>query len=109
MNKDKLIEFCLINDNAICDYPWTDNRYKDTPIIRNKINKKWFAVIFELNNSLYVNLKCKPDDSWILQDQYNYITPAWHMNKKHWIKVEIKNASKGLLKTLINNSFNLIS
>lgn len=108
MNKDELIKFCLINDDAICDYPWKDNKYKHIPVIRNKRNKKWFALIFELDNILYINLKCNPYDSWILQDQYSYITPAWHMNKAHWIKIEIEKVPKNLLKSLINDSFNLI-
>lgn len=108
MDQDELIKFCLINKDAICDYPFKDRGCQNTPIIRNKINKKWFAIIFKLDEILYINLKCNPCDSWVLQDQYKYITPAWHMNKKHWIKVEVKKAPKSLLKTLIENSFNLI-
>lgn len=108
MDKEKLIKICLVNNDAIFDYPWKDRRYKDIPVFRNKHNKKWYALIFELNNKVYVNLKCKPEDSWILQDQYDFITPAWHMNKKHWIKVETEKAPLDLLKTLIKNSFDLI-
>lgn len=108
MNINELIQLCLINDDALCDYPWKDKKYKNIPVIRNKNNRKWFALIFELNQKLYINLKCKPDDSWILQDQYDFITPAWHMNKKHWIKVDVIKAPLKLLKLLINNSFNLV-
>mgnify|MGYP000062444203 FL=1 len=108
MNIDELIKFCLINQDAVYDYPWSDKKYKNIPVLRNKKNKKWFALIFELDNQLCVNLKCKPEDSWILQDLYSFITPAWHMNKKHWIKVEVNKAPKDLLKNLVINSFNLI-
>jgi predicted DNA-binding protein (MmcQ/YjbR family) len=110
MNKNELVKFCIINDDAVADYPWANKKtYNDVAVIRNKNNKKWFALVFELDKKLYLNLKCDPQDSWILQDQYDFITPAWHMNKKHWIKVEVKKASKNLLKTLITNSFNLVS
>ncbi len=108
MNIEELIKFCLINQDAVCDYPWSDKKYKNIPVLRNKKNKKWFALIFELNDQLCVNLKCKPEDSWVLQDLYSFITPAWHMNKKHWIKVEVNKAPKDLLKNLVINSFNLI-
>lgn len=108
MNKAELIQLCLINDDVIFDYPFKDKGYQNTPVIRNKINKKWFALIFELEGVLYINLKCDPHDSWVLQDQYKYITPAWHMSKKHWIKVEVKKAPKRLLKKLLENSFNLV-
>ena len=35
----------------------------DIPVFRNKHNRKWYALIFELNNKTYVNLKCSPEDS----------------------------------------------
>lgn len=107
MDKNKLIQCCLINDDALETYPFKDKNYNDVVVMRHACNDKWFALIFQLEGKLYVNLKCKPIDSAILRDEYSFITPAWHMNKTHWIKVDIKKCPISLLKNLIAMSFDL--
>ena len=54
MNEKELIQKCLINKDAIETYPFKDERYKGTPILRHKSNNKWFGIIFKLNNILYI-------------------------------------------------------
>mgnify|MGYP005779201029 CR=1 FL=1 len=107
MNKDELIEFCLINKEAVLTYPFSDEKYEKTPVIRHKTNNKWFALIFVQNGTLFVNLKCNPIDAEILRDNHPYIMPAWHMNKSHWNKVDVNKTPKKLLKKLIEASYNL--
>lgn len=107
MNKDELIKFCLLNSDSILTYPFSDKKYDNLPVIRHKSNNKWFALIFLQDNILYVNLKCNPIDAEILRDNHPYITPAWHMNKSHWNKIDVNRAPKKLLKNLIQESFNL--
>lgn len=107
MNKDELIEFCLINKEAVLTYPFSDEKYEKTPVIRHKTNSKWFALIFVQNGTLFVNLKCNPIDAEILRDNHPYIMPAWHMNKSHWNKVDVNKTPKKLLKKLIEASYNL--
>ena len=46
-------------------------------------------------------------DSAVLRDEYSFITPGWHMNKAHWIKVDVNKCPKDLLDALIEASFNL--
>ena len=106
MNKDELIEFCLINKEAVLTYPFSDEKYEKTPVIRHKTNNKWFALIFVQNGTLFVNLKCNPIDAEILRDNHPYIMPAWHMNKSHWNKVDVNKTPKKLLKKLIESSYN---
>lgn len=107
IDKKELIKYCLFNDDALETYPFKDKNYNEVTVIRHRCNDKWFALIFKLNNNLYINLKCKPLDSAILRDEYPFITPAWHMNKTHWIKVDVKKSPVSLLKQLIQNSFDL--
>lgn len=108
MNTKQLIKRCLINDDAIDTYPFKDKKYDNTPILRHKSNNKWFGVIFEQNETLYINLKAKPMDISILKDQYpEIILPAWHMNKEHWYKVDVNAINKPLLDRLIKISFDL--
>lgn len=108
MHTKQLIKRCLINEDAIVTYPFKDKKYDNTPILRHKSNNKWFGVIFEQNETLYINLKAKPMDISILKDQYpEIILPAWHMNKEHWYKVDVNAINKPLLNRLIKISFDL--
>lgn len=107
MKKDTLVKLCLELEGAVETYPFKDKQYEQYAVIRHKNNNKWFALIFYLEDKLFINLKCSPIDSAILRDEYEFITPAWHMNKTHWIKVEIAKVPVDLLKSLILNSYNL--
>ena len=86
MNSQKLIKRCLIDNDALETHPW-ENEYKDFIVMRHKSNNKWFALIFETENELCINLKCYPDLIPVLKDQYPAVKPAWHMNKKHWFSI----------------------
>ena len=106
MNKKQLIKLCLRLPDAIESYPFKDEK-DDYAVMRHSTNNKWFGLIFYLNNELCLNLKCNPLESAILRDNHPFITPAWHMNKAHWITVKVNQAEKDLLKALIENSYNL--
>ena len=44
----------------------------------------------------------------ILRNTYNYIIPAYHMNKEHWNTIIIdKNVDETLVKELIDQSYEL--
>ena len=54
-----------------------------------------------------LNLKCKPDLAAILRDG-DQILPAYHMNKKHWISVNLSSKiAPGQVEDLIDLSFEL--
>lgn len=107
MNKEKLTKMCLFCEDALETYPFKDKDYKEYAVFRHKSNNKWFGLIFYLDKVLYINLKSHPVDSAVLRDTYPFITPAWHMNKTHWIKVDVKKAPADLLQSLIESSFEL--
>ena len=50
------------------------------------VAEKWFCFV-NVETFDFCNIKCAPD--WIvdLQERYEGVTPAYHMNKKHWISV----------------------
>ena len=59
-----------------------------------------------------LNLKCDPNLAPILHD-FRAIFPAYHMNKRHWISVDLsvkkfKNLDKNLLFELIIQSYVLV-
>ena len=47
------------------------------------VAEKWFCFV-NVETFDFCNIKCAPD--WIvdLQERYEGVTPAYHMNKKHW-------------------------
>ena len=69
---------------------------------------KIFALA-DLENCTYSNLKCNPDRAVELREQYNAITPGWHMNKKHWNSVAFhSDVNDTLYKELIWHSYNCV-
>ncbi len=107
MNRNDLIKRCLVFDDAVETYPFKDKTYGEYAVLRHKSNGKWFGLVFYLNEKLCLNLKCNPVDSAILRDEYKFITPAWHMNKVHWIMIDVNKCPVDLLDALIEASFNL--
>lgn len=109
MKKEQLVKFCILNDDCVETYPFKDKLYADYAVIRHKSNNKWYGLIFYLEDKLCINLKCNPVEGAFLRDNYPFISPAWHMNKAHWVLVEVEKCPIDLLKTLIEKSFELTS
>ena len=93
-----------------------ENTYKDCPFqddfesvtMKHCKNKKWFALLMNVNNKLYLNVKTDPNYSDILRNTYDYIIPAYHMNKEHWNTIIIdEKVDKTLVKELIEQSYQL--
>ena len=82
MIKEKYIEFCKTIMGTSIDQPFPDDF--ETYVVRHTINKKWFALIMELNGKTVVNLKCEPMQADFMREIYTGLIPAYHMNKTHW-------------------------
>ena len=56
----------------------------------------------------YINVKTEPDYSDFLRNSFNYIIPAYHMNKEHWNTIIIsKEVDESLVYELIEQSYKL--
>ena len=56
-----------------------------------------------------INLKVDPEEGAQLRDRHGFIQPAYHMNKRHWITVQMEATVPDLLvKSLIDNSYRLV-
>ncbi|MDV7104416.1 MmcQ/YjbR family DNA-binding protein [Vibrio sp. TH_r3] len=74
-----------------------------------KIKGKMFALIGYRNGKYFINLKAKPDDVLFLIEQYDEIYSGYHMNKKHWISVDIAQVeNRAMLQGLIDDSYALV-
>ena len=81
MNKEEIIKYCLTLENTYKDCPFPDDFESVT--MKHLKNKKWFALLMNVNNKLYLNVKTDPNYSDIFRNTYDYIIPAYHMNKEH--------------------------
>ena len=116
MNRNNFINY--LQQEYICDvdYPW--EKYPDYVVIRRRDNQKWFAGIFAIKGyqlgqdtnepTDVVNLKCEPDLIPTLIRESG-IYPAYHMNKQHWISVDIERYEDiEKLKMLVDMSYQLV-
>ena len=106
MKREEIFKYIKEKYNANPEYLWDDT--PDAAIFRHQKNKKWFALIMIVNSEEYINVKTEPVYSDLLRNQYDYIIPAYHMNKEHWNSIIIsKNVDKELVYELIDQSYEL--
>jgi predicted DNA-binding protein (MmcQ/YjbR family) len=110
MTRQDLIDYCLSFPSAYEDYPFDDMTDGNSwAVMRHKVNKKSFALIYERGRKLCVNLKCEPLEAEFLRNVYKDVTPAYHMNKTHWNTVTTNgDVPIEELKRQIEHSYDLI-
>ncbi len=98
--------FCLSLPHSIEDFPFDQK----TMVIKvgNAEQAKMFALT-NIEEFEFINLKVDPEESLKLQEQYDAITPGWHMNKKHWISVAMdESLPESLIEGLIEDSYKIV-
>lgn len=103
MRRKKLLEHLGSKPGAQASYPFGEGA------LAFKVGGKMFALILEESDPLAVNLKCDPDDALALREVYKAITPAYHMNKKHWNTLDMDGSlPDDLVHELIDHSYDLV-
>jgi predicted DNA-binding protein (MmcQ/YjbR family) len=110
MTRQALIDYCLTFPAAYEDYPFDPIAAAGVwTVMRHRTNKKSFALIYERNGKLCVNLKCAPLDADLLRQMFADVTPAYHMNKTHWNTVTLGgDVPDDVLSDMITTSYDLI-
>ena len=99
MTHETFIAICESMPKAERDFPFDDN------LLTWKIHGKIFAMISTNPPGWYV-LKCDPEFSAELKEEWMEIEPAWHCNKKYWIPVDISGSLPDeLVRRLIRHSY----
>jgi predicted DNA-binding protein (MmcQ/YjbR family) len=111
MTRQDLIKMCLAIGDAYEDYPFNKRQSKILwTAMRHKRNRKIFALIYEKDLQLHINLKCDADNSEKLRFFKESVHPGYHMSKRHWITVVVNgDLSRTALKALIRYSHALTS
>ncbi len=102
MNIEEFREFCLSKKGVIEELPFGP----DTLVY--KVAGKMFALISLDTEEFKVTLKCEPNFSSELREQFVYIVGAFHMNKKHWNTVNGDFAPTKQLIELTNHSYEVV-
>jgi len=106
MNKSDAIKYSLSLANAFEDRPFPDDY--SSVVMKHTDNKKWFALMMEVKGEIYLNVKTNPEYSELLRKTYDYIIPAYHMNKEHWNTIILDERSdSSLVEELIKQSYEL--
>ena len=100
MDIETIRNYCLSLPEAEEYFPF------DETTLAFRIMGKIFAMI-DLENTEWFVLKCDPDYAIELRDAYPEITPAWHMNKVHWCKIDVNKIKPDILDAIIKRSFSV--
>ncbi|OGS74199.1 MAG: MmcQ-like protein [Flavobacteria bacterium RIFCSPLOWO2_12_FULL_35_11] len=103
MNIEEFREYCLSKNHVTESFPF------DEETLVFKVAGKMFALAGLEHHPATVSLKCDPEKALELREEYDEITPGYHMNKMHWNTVIIDgNLSHKLIRELIDDSYNLV-
>ena len=100
MGIDVLREYCLAKAGTTEGLP-----FGPTTLVF-KVMGKMFALSSLDEPEGRVNLKCDPERSVELREQYAGIIPGWHMNKVHWNTVYLEmDVQPDLIRELVDHSY----
>ncbi len=102
MHIEAFREYCLHKPGVTEEFPFGG----DTLVF--KVMGKMFAAT-GVDTFVSINLKCEPEMALQLREQYHFVKPGWHMNKKHWNTIELQTGvtDKQLIQW-IDDSYNLV-
>lgn len=99
MDVEDVRAYCLSLPRATEDFPF------DEATLAFRVEGRIFAMI-DLDDTSWFVLKCQPDYAVDLRDRYADITPAWHMNKRHWNQVNLfGDVDDEFVRSLIRHSY----
>lgn len=105
MNLEDFRNLFLSLSGAKENSPWTEPQYQN--LVTFTVADKWFCLL-DMDKKA-CNLKCPVERVTELQDKYQGVLPAWHMNKTHWITVLLdSDVPAEEIKILVKQAYDLI-
>lgn len=94
--------YCMAKAGVTEEFPFDSNT------LVFKVMGKMFALC-DVNSFTSINLKCDPELAIELREQYEGVTPGYHMNKKHWNTVLMDGSiDDRLVAQWIDHSYTLV-
>ena len=112
MEKKELTEWIKGLGEVTADCPFEEDF--ETQVFRHAKTRRWFGLWLKVPKKYFggaedefcLNLKCPPQLSEILRQNYKGILPAYHMNKASWITAALDGSiPDDKLKMLLELSF----
>lgn len=101
MTIDSVREYCISLNDVTESFPFDDDA------LVFKVKGKMFALLSLQEWSL--NLKCDPEKAIMLREQYEAVTPGFHMNKTHWNSIDLTGGiPERLIREWIKESYDLV-
>ena len=85
--RQEAIQYCHSFQDVYEDYPFHDDNWC---VMRHKGNKKTFALIYDKDGYVWINVKCDPEWREFWRNAFESVVPAYHMNKTHWNSIDRK-------------------
>jgi len=82
--REEAIAACMTLPFVYEDYPFDEGEWT---AMRHLENKKIFALIFERQGHIWINVKAEPRWGELWRNAYPAVIPGYHMNKKHWLSI----------------------
>ena len=104
--REEALAYCLSFPNVYQDAPFHDDNWQ---LARYRKNKKTFALVYEREGNIWVNVKVDPEwrDFW--RQTYESVIPGWHQNKEHWNTIILDDTvPEKDIKRMIAESYDLI-
>ena len=102
MDLEAVRKYCLKKKAVIEYFPFGE----DTPVY--KVAEKMFLLAM-MTTPIGINLKCDPEKAVELREEYEAITPGYHMSKVHWNTIILDNSIPDkLILNWIDDSYNLV-
>lgn len=103
MNVEDIRTYALSKENVEEGFPFGE----ETLVF--KTNNKIFLLMGLDNIETSFNAKCDPEKAIHLREEYpDHILPGYHMNKKHWNTVIVHGLKSSLIKSMIDDSYDLV-
>ena len=103
MNIEEVRLYCLEKKGVTEEFPF------DEKTLVFKVMGKMFALCGLEHVPSRINLKCDPERSLSLREEYDgAITPGYHMSKLHWNTLVLQEVPPGLIRELIDHSYELV-
>lgn len=102
MDIESLREYCLQKKGVTESLPFGPDA------LVFKVGAKMF-LLADLENAASFNAKCDPERAITLREEFEEISPGYHMSKVHWNTVSLRGRlSQEQLQELIDHSYELV-
>lgn len=99
MDIEQLREFCITLPETTECFP-----FDETTLVFKVAGKMFLYTSLEPGQH-WANVKCDPDLAVELREEYGYVMPGYHANKKYWNTIIYDRAKEGQMKEWILHSY----